>query len=235
MRTVLLSVLLVFSLAARAGEADIRKAFEAKLPGPKVTSVTKTPYGGLWEVFTQDNTLYYTDEAVSFIVFGNIIDTKTSQNVTQLRLRKLTGINLNDLPLDMAIKKVKGKGERVLMVFSDPSCPFCRRLEQDIAKMDNLTVYVFLYPIENKFPGTTNLAKSVWCSYDRAKAWDDLMLKGVRPTAAPKCRTPVEALDKIGAKLGVGGTPTLIFGDGAIMPRYVEPKELERMLDETPR
>jgi thiol:disulfide interchange protein DsbC len=235
MRAFLLACLLAMSFAAQANEDAVRKAFEAKVPGVKVMSVTKTPYGGLWEVFTQNNAVHYTDEAVSFIIFGNLIDTKTNQNVTQLRLRKLTGINLKDLPLDMAIKKVRGKGERVLMVFSDPSCPYCKRLERDIAKMDNITVYVFLYPVEKNFPGTTNLSKSIWCSYDKAKAWDDWMLKGVRPTAAPKCRTPVEALDKIGNKLGIIGTPTLIFGDGAVTPEYVQPEQLERLLNETPR
>lgn len=231
----LLAFLLAVPLAAVADEAEVRKLVEAKFPGAKITSVVKSSYGGLYEVFL-DNRIFYTDEKLSFMLVGQMIDTRTNANVTELRFRKLTALNLKDLPpLSMAVKKVKGNGKRTLMVFTDPMCPFCKGLEKELEKVNNVSIYIFMYPIENKFPGTTVLSNSIWCSSDRAKAWDDWMLKGITPTASSKaCKTPVAELEKIGGRLGITVTPTLIFADGAPIAGAIRAPDIDRYLDQTP-
>ena len=229
-------LLLLLSLAcasAFADEASVRKLMESKFPNAKISNVAKTAYGGLYEVYF-DNELIYTDEQVSFVLVGNLIDAKTNQNVTQQRLRKLTAVNVKEIPLDLAIRKVKGNGKRQLIVFSDPMCPYCQQVEREIERLNNITVYVMLYPIETKFKGTTELSKQIWCSSDRGKAWDDWMLRKVAPTAKASCKDPIARLEQVGSKLNINNTPTLIFADGGIIPGMVPAAQIEKYLVETP-
>ena len=142
---------MAFSLSAAADEADIRKQMEAKL-GTKVESVTKSGYLGLYEVYADGN-IFYTDEKMSAIVVsGQLIDAKTMKNVTDERMKKLTAIKFGDLPLDRAIKQVRGDGKRVLATFEDPNCGYCKRLAKDLLKLDNVTVYTSFCLSSRKTP-----------------------------------------------------------------------------------
>ena len=228
-----MSFLLLSCAAAFADEASVKSLMESKFQGAKISSVSKTGYGGLYEVYV-DGQIGYTDEKVTFFIVGNLIDTKTSQNVTQQRLRKLTAINVKEIPLDLGIRKVLGNGKRQLIVFSDPMCPFCRQLEQELLRIGNVTVYIMLYPIEAKFKGTTELARQIWCSSDRGKAWDDWMQRRVKPTAKPDCKDPIARIEQVGNKLNITNTPTLIFADGGIVPGTVPAAQLEKLLKDTP-
>lgn len=139
-----LTLAAAFASLAVADEADIKKAMEARL-GAKVESVSKSGYLGLYEVYA-DGAIFYTDDKVSAIVVGGqMIDAKSMKNVTDERMKKLTAIRFSDLPLDRAIKQVRGDGKRVLATFEDPNCGYCKRLAKELLKLDNVTVYVFLY------------------------------------------------------------------------------------------
>jgi thiol:disulfide interchange protein DsbC len=222
--------LLLVSLGASADEAAIRKAVQAKFPNAKVQTVTKLPYLGLYEVIIS-NEILYADENFDYIIYeGSIIETKTDRNLTEERKRKLSMIPFEELPLDLAFKRVKGKGERKMAVFTDPDCPFCKRIEGDLAKIDNVTIYMFLYPIESLHPNAADKAKRIWCSSDRVKAWDDFMVRGVAPAAAPTCDTPVEELIQYGSKKGINATPTLVFANGDRVPGAISAQQIEKLL-----
>jgi thiol:disulfide interchange protein DsbC len=228
----LLWMLLVCN-AAFADEAAVEKRVATKFPGSKIAHVIKTPYAGLYEVY-MDGNIFYTDEKMSFVVVGNIIDTRTDGNVTQQRLRKLTAIDIRQIPLELGIRKVKGNGRRQLIIFSDPLCPFCQQIEQQLLKIDNVTIYIMLYPIEQQHPGATELSKAIWCSRDRAAAWDAWMQQKKKPSAKPDCGgDPVAKLDQIGGKLNIGITPTLVFADGAVTAGMIPAPQIEKMLGET--
>ena len=233
LKTFFLALVLLACNVASADEASVRKLVEAKL-GMPVQGVVKTPYGGLYEIYVDKN-LHYTDENVSFIIYGVLIDAKTDRNVTEARMRKLTALNMKDMPpLNMAIKRVKGNGKRQLMVFSDPMCPFCKKLEVELDKINNVTIYLFPYPLEARFPGSTGIAKSIWCSADKAKAWEDWMLKALRPSGRTDCANPVDQMDAFATKLNVDTTPTLVFADGGVLRQMVGAKDIDRFLNETP-
>jgi thiol:disulfide interchange protein DsbC len=232
-RKLILTGALLACGVAFADEAGVRKLVEAKM-GAKVQSVTKTPYGGLYEVYV-DQKIHYTDEKVSFIIFGVMVDTKTNRNVTEQSVRKLTAVKLSELPpVSMAIKRVKGDGKRQLRVFLDPMCPFCKKLEAEFERLNNVTIYVYPYPLESKFPGSTNLAKSIWCSADRAKAWEDWMVRALRPSGPTNCSVPFEQIDTAATKLSIDSTPTVVFADGGIVRQFVAADALERLLNDTP-
>lgn len=221
---------LLAAAASNADEASIRKAVQAKFPQADVQSVTKLPYLGLYEVVVS-NEILYTDENFEYIIYeGNIIDTKTDRNLTAERKRKLAMIPFNELPLELAFKKVKGKGERKLAVFSDPDCPFCKRIEGDLAKLDNVTIYMFLFPIDGLHPQASDKAKRIWCSADRVKAWDDYLQKGIAPTAAPTCDNPVDKLVEFGSRRGINATPTLVFANGDRVPGAISAAQIEKLL-----
>ena len=228
---VLLAPVLALAQAAEppgklTSEAIIKRTLESRLAGIKIEAVAKTPYLGLYEVRV-DGEILYTDEKMTYIFSGNILDAKTMQNLTEKRLRELTAIKWQDLPLEGAFKTVRGNGKRTLAIFSDPNCPYCKRFEKDLAKVDDVTIYTFLYPILSQ--DSHEKSKAVWCSADKSKAWSELMLNGTVPTAA-RCDTPIDKNLELGHKYRVTGTPTLIFANGERVPGAVPTEQLEKLL-----
>ena len=225
-----LTLAMAFSSVAVADEADVKKAMEAKL-GAKVESVNKSGYLGLYEVYT-DGAIFYTDDKVSAImVGGQMIDAKTMKNVTDERMKKLTAIRFGDLPLDRAIKQVRGDGKRVLATFEDPNCGYCKRLAKEMLKLDNVTVYVFLYPILSE--DSVRKSKQIWCSPDRAKAWSEWMVDGKVPAGREDCdTTAITKNQEFGRKLNISGTPTMFFGDGERVPGAIPLARIEQKLNQ---
>lgn len=223
--------LLAISQFALADEASLKKAIEAAYPKFKVESVVKTPYSGLYEVF-MGGQIVYTDEKLTFLIAeGRLVDPKTKKDVTGERLDELTKIDFSSLPLDQAIKTVKGNGSRKLVVFSDVDCPFCKRLEQnELTNIDNVTVYTFLYPIESLHPDAAAKSKLIWCANNRAKAWSDWNFNNKLPANAGNCEVPLERIGELARKVGITSTPTLIFSDGKRMLGAQPYKEIEKNL-----
>jgi thiol:disulfide interchange protein DsbC len=222
-----LALAAALSLPALADEAGIKKAVEAKIHG-KVTSVTKTPYLGLYEVYA-DGQIIYTDDKVSALMIGALIDGKTMKNVTDERMQKLTAIKFSDLPLELAVKQVRGDGKRVFATFEDPNCGYCKKLAKEMVKLDNVTIYTFLYPILS--PDSLEKSKQIWCAADKAKSWNDWMINGTAPTGKGDCDTSaVQKTVELGRKLAVNGTPTIVFTDGERVPGAVPLAKIEQKL-----
>ncbi|WP_301103061.1 DsbC family protein [Propionivibrio sp.] len=221
----------ILSLTALADEASVKKAVEAKL-GTKVSSVAKSPYLGLYEIYA-DGQILYTDEKLNAIIAGTLIDGKTMKNVTAERMQKLSAIKFSDLPLELAVKQVRGDGKRVLASFEDPNCGYCKKLAKDIAKLDNVTLYTFLYPILSS--DSLDKSNQVWCSSDKAKAWNEWMQEGKALTGKGDCDTSaVQKTVELGRKLAITGTPTLFFIDGDRVPGAVPITQIEKKLEQTP-
>lgn len=226
----LVAAALLVGQIARADEASVRRAFAEKFPKAQVQSVTKLPYLGLYEIVVEGDVLY-ADESFEYLFDGNIISVKTMSNLTEKRRRKLAAISFSELPLELAFRKVKGKGERKLAVFSDPDCPFCRRVEHDLAKLDNVTIYMFLYPIDSLHPNATEIAKRIWCSSDKVKAWDEYMQRSAAPTASSSCQNPIDKIVEFGRKKGINATPTLVFESGERVPGAIPVTQIETYLN----
>lgn len=214
---------------ARADEAQIRKALPERLPNlPPIDEVTKTPIAGLYEVRIGSQ-LLYSDELGNHIVQGNVIDTVNRVNLTQAKLDKLSAFEFDKLPLKDAIVWQNGSGARKLAVFSDPNCGYCKRLEVDLQKLKNVTVYTFLIPVL----GPDSLAKStdIWCSKERSKTWLGWMLEAKLPAkAAAGCSTPIERNLALSRKHRVDGTPALVFSDNTRIAGAVPLADIEKQL-----
>lgn len=224
-----LASLLMFSLHAEASETVIRSALTKQFPNAQIQSITKTPYSGLFEVY-MDGQLVYIDAKAQYVFAGDVIDLKNRRNISQARLNQLQAVKWDSLPFNYALKTVKGKGERKLAVFSDVDCPYCRKFEEELKKVDNITVYTFLYPIEGLHPKAVQMSKQIWCAPDRNKAWDNYISNGSVPNNDGKCANPVDETIALGQRLKVSGTPTLIFTNGQRVPGMVPAAQLERLL-----
>ncbi len=215
---VVIVTLIMFSQFASAGEISLKDKMEAAYPEFKVESVTKTPYDGLYEVF-MGGQIIYTNESLTFIIAdGHLVDPKTKKDITGERLEELTKIDFNKLPLEKAIKVVKGDGSRKIAVFSDVDCPFCKRLEQDeLSQITNVTIYTFLYPLAQLHPKAAAKSKLIWCADDRVGAWNNWVFNNQLPKSVGNCKVPLEEVSTLARKIGVVSTPTLIFSDGKRM------------------
>ncbi len=233
-RTFITGGLLLLSLAAGAAAADeaaIRKAVEAKIPNAKVESVKKTPYMGLYEVVIGSD-LLYTDEKATFFFLGQLWETKTMKNLTEERMNQLLAVKFDTLPLDLAVKAVRGNGKRTMVVFADPNCGYCKKLEKEMAGITDVTIYYYLYPILS--PNSVEKSKAVWCSPDQVKVFNDMMQKGVDPgPVKDDCKAPIDPVLELGRKLKVTGTPTLIFTDGSRIPGAFPVPQIEARLNQT--
>ncbi|HEX4985465.1 MAG TPA: DsbC family protein [Burkholderiales bacterium] len=221
--------------SARADEASIRAEFMKKYPQANIESITRTNYLGLYELLV-DGEVLYTDADFNYLIVGSIIDTKTRTNLTDARQREIEDKKLKSLafpfeqlPFDLAIKKVKGDGSRKVAIFSDPDCPFCRRLEKELDKVTDVTIYIFLFPIEQLHPKAPEMARAIWCAPDRVKAWDEYMLKNVVPKAG-KCDNPVDRIVAYGQSKKINGTPTIFFADGKRVPGAIPVDRFEELL-----
>lgn len=232
-RFVVSLLLLALAAAARADEAQIRRVVEAKLGGAKVEGIQPGPLG-LYEVRFRSASgvrVIYTDANATHLFVGSIYDARTGDDLTSERLRKLNAIKFDSLPLDQAVKIQRGNGKRVLVMFSDPHCPYCRQFEQTLQKVTDITVYVFMYPVIR--PELESHSKAVWCSPDRSKAWLELALSGKAPAASPACPNPVEKNLELGHRLGVTATPTIFFTNGERISGGLQLADLNAQLDKS--
>lgn len=223
---------LTLSLAAQADETltALEQRLQERYPATRIERVQASEIQGLYEVMIGRNPAY-TDATGRYFVFGHLFDLQTQRDLTAERLEAQQRVAFAELPLSDAIKTIRGAGERLLAVFSDPDCPYCRRLEDELAKLDNVTVYTFAYPLESLHPQARDKAVAVWCAPDRARAWAELMQAGKVPPKRP-CAHPIERNIALAQRLGIQGTPTLLSADGRLLPGAATSERIEQWLAE---
>jgi thiol:disulfide interchange protein DsbC len=232
---VLSSALALLAGAACADEASIRAEFLKKYPQANVESISKTPYLGLYEMVV-DGEVIYTDADFNYLIVGSLIETKTKTNLTDARNREIEEKKLKSLafpfeqlPFDLAIKKVKGDGSRKVACVLRPGLPVLPQTGEGSRKglqCDHIHLPVPDRAIASKAP---EMSRAIWCAPDRVKAWDEYMLKNVVPKS-PKCDTPVDKIVAYGQSKKINGTPTIFFSDGKRVPGAIPAERFEELL-----
>ena len=214
----------------REVDAALRKNLGERLPQiGRIDEISRTPMAGVYEVRIGSD-LFYADAEGNYILNGQLIDTRGKRNITEERMDKLLAIDFKDLPVKDAFVMVRGNGKRKLAVFEDPNCGYCKRFERDLQKVDNVTVYMYLYPILG--PDSTDKSRNIWCAKDKGKAWLDWMVRN-EPAAKAEASCDDKAIARnveFGRKHKITGTPTLIFADGSRVPGAIGAAEVEKML-----
>lgn len=226
----LMACALLMASTAWSQEATIRKNLGERIPQLKqIDEVSKSQIAGLYEIRVNGNEIYYTDAEANYLVQGNLIDTRQKRNLTEERIEKLSAITFETLPFKDAFTIVRGNGSRKLAVFEDPNCGYCKRFEKDLQKINNVTVYLFLYPILG--PDSGEKSRNIWCAKDKAKAWQDWMVRDVTPAAASCDSAAVARNVELGRKFRITGTPTLVFADGSRVPGAIGADQVEKRLN----
>jgi thiol:disulfide interchange protein DsbC len=211
--------------------AALRRNLESRLPTlGKIDEISKSPVPGLLEVRVGTD-IYYSDAEGNFLITGQIIDTKAQKNLTEERVEKLSAIDFDSLPVKDAFTIVRGNGKRKMAVFQDPNCPYCKRFEKDVMKVDNVTIHMFLYPILGA--RSLEMSKQIWCSRDKDKVWENWMTKDQAiPGPGPaSCDTSAITRNiEYGKKIRITGTPTIFFTDGTRVPGAVGAAQVEKLL-----
>jgi thiol:disulfide interchange protein DsbC len=234
--TLLLSVCLVSTVAGAAtevptsAEARIKAALAERYPGSPVESVHATTLIPGWYEVVTPTEIAYTDANADYLLVGKLVDTRSKEDLTEQRLGALHAIDFRSLPFELAVETVKGDGRRSVAIFEDPNCPYCRQLEHNIQDLDNVTIYTFLYPLEELHPGATAKARAIWCATDRSAAWNGWMRANVDPGGGQCSADALVTLQTLGRKLKIDGTPTMFFADGHRKEGAISREEMERRL-----
>ena len=170
-------------------KARLEKIYESQ--GLKVISVSETPIQGIYEVVVSGKQIIYTDAKGDYMFVGDLIDVNTRKSLTDERAADLNKIDFATLPLDKAIKEVRGNGKLKVAVFSDPDCPYCKRLEHEFEKMTDITIYNFMMPIPSLHPDAARKAKSCGVSPTRPKHGPTGCAKANSRAAKPIATTPL--------------------------------------------
>ena len=217
---------LTSSTASVAGSVAAR--LKGLYPATQFGVVNATVWPGVYEVLMGAN-IAYVDETGQYFLFGHLYDMKAQRDVTAEHKDTLARIDFESLPLADAIKDVRGDGSRVLAVFSDPDCPYCKRLESDLRNLTNVTLYTFLMPIASLHPTARDKAVAVWCAKDRVTAWHGTMWQDqILPRT--ECPHPIDRNIALGERLGIVGTPTLVAADGRVLPGAASKEQIEAWL-----
>lgn len=226
--------MLTVALGAHAGEQEIRKTISESAPEMKIVSITKTPYAGLYQVVANGFNIFYADEKGEVGFFGNVVDLKNRQNLTQQEKDRITVVDFSTLPLDKAIVRVKGKGTRKLALFSDPECPHCQGLEKQLESVSDVTIYTFLLPLTELHPGALRKSQLIWCANDKATAWEGMLLHEKEPQGSnTSCATPIKEIADIAAKNWINGTPGIVFSNGKLLFGNQPHELIAKLLDES--
>ncbi|WP_323011825.1 thioredoxin fold domain-containing protein [Castellaniella sp.] len=218
----------VLSTAATPEQIQtISQAFGQRFPGIQVDAVRLTPMPGIFEIQVGLD-LVYADDQVNYVLQGSLIDAKARRDLTAERLELLQQVAFDSLPLERAIRQVKGTGARQIAVFEDPNCGYCKQLHQTLESIDDVTVYTFLYPILS--PDSNTKSRDIWCASDPAATWKSWMVRGEVPATAD-CSTPIDENLALGRQLNVRGTPAIFFADGSRVNGALPLDALKQKLD----
>ena len=225
----LATALAAFSGLALGQEAQLRKVLTERVPGiQKIDEISKSPIPGLFEVRVNGTEILYADAEGNHIIQGQIYDTRQRRNLTEERLEKLLAIDFASLPVKDAFTITRGDGKRRIAIFEDPNCGYCKRFEAELQKIDNVTIYMFLYPILGK--DSNDKSRNIWCAKDRVKAWSDWMLRDTNPPSAQCDTSALTRNVEFGRKHKITGTPTMILPDGSRVPGAVSAQQVEKLL-----
>lgn len=226
----------ILAMVACSAQADTPpkdlKATIAKKLGRPVDAVNTTPVKGIYEVVMGKRQIIYTDAKGEYAFVGEMIDVAKKESITEKRIAAMMTTDFGKLPLADAVKVVRGDGSRKMAVFTDPDCPFCKRLEQQsLAGIDNVTIYNFLMPLPGLHPDAARKSAMIWCSKDQNAAWRGWFFDGKLPDNSPECDNPVQRNMALGESLGISGTPALIFANGQIVSGAIPKEQIESLLN----
>ncbi|UTW12188.1 DsbC family protein [Marinobacterium rhizophilum] len=207
----------------------------------QITSIEPSAMPGLYEVMLASGGLLYADPGGQFFVQGQLYRAdgdKGMVNLTEKRLnaRRLALFSAVDAA-DMIVFKPDGEVKARVTVFTDVDCPYCRKLHQEVPKLNALGIEVdyLAFPRGGERSAAFAKMQSLWCAAPEQRQTGMTKLKNGEAIASLSCESPVLEQFELGKKVGVTGTPALLFPDGQLVPGYVPAARLAAMLGLAPQ
>jgi thiol:disulfide interchange protein DsbC len=194
--------------------AELRRALKERLGVEQVRAIRATPVDGLLEVVVGSRVIYATPDG-RHLLMGRLIDLEERADLTARREQALrtSEVAWSDLPLEHGVSWGDPEGLEVA-VFSDPQCPYCRKLHTLLRELDGVRVHELMMPLA-MHDGARADARRILCAEDPAAAlhahFDGEAVSGPEDCAAAEgvARTKAFAREQ-----GWTGTPVVVRADG---------------------
>ena len=216
-------LLAAVSAWAMADVASVQAQLTKKYPSLNVQNIKTTEMPGIYSGFIDDQPVYV-GENTEYILAGSMIRLKDQQNLTKRLMLEQDKADWKKLPLKDAVKSVRGNGKRQLAIFSDPNCPYCKQLEVELNKLNDVTIYTFVVPLK---PQSVAPSKQIFCEKNLEQAWSNLISKGIQPSSTKACANPIERNLQLAKALKLGGTPAIVFSNGSKMMGALPAESIE--------
>ena len=227
-KTLALALASFISTLSLANVDTVKTNLTKQHPNLKIENIQSTEMKGIYSG-SMDGQVVYVGEDTQHILIGSMFRLSDQKNLTKDLMLKQNSIDWKKLPLQDAVKTVRGNGKRQIAVFSDPNCPYCKQLETELTKLNDVTIYTFIYPIKTQ---SIAVSKQVFCEKDPALAWSNLIAKGIQPSSKKTCANPIERNLSLGKSLALNGTPAIIFSNGFKVMGAYPAQEIEKMWQE---
>ncbi|SDY68681.1 DsbC family protein [Acinetobacter kyonggiensis] len=227
-KTLALAFVSFISTLSLANVDTVKSNLTKQHPNLKIENIQTTEMKGIYSG-SMDGQVVYVGEDTQHILIGSMFRLSDQKNLTKDLMLKQNTIDWKKLPLQDAVKTVRGNGKRQIAVFSDPNCPYCKQLETELTKLNDVTIYTFIYPIKTQ---SIAVSKQVFCEKDPALAWSNLIAKGIQPSSKKTCGNPIERNLTLGKSLALNGTPAIIFSNGFKVMGAYPAQEIEKMWQE---
>ncbi len=227
-KTLALAFVSFISTLSLANVDTVKSSLAKQHPNLKIENIQTTDMKGIYSG-SMDGQVVYVGEDAQHILMGSMFRLSDQKNLTKDLVLKQNSIDWKKLPLQDAVKMVRGNGKRQIAVFSDPNCPYCKQLETELSKLNDVTIYTFIYPIKTQ---SITVSKQVFCEKDPALAWSNLIAKGIQPSSKKTCANPIERNLSLGKSLALNGTPAIIFSNGFKVMGAYPAQEIEKMWQE---
>jgi thiol:disulfide interchange protein DsbC len=207
-----LCILMVIMTGTPLLAATPEESFRMSFPKYPLDSITPTAVPGVYEIVVSGKIGYYAP-GPEYIFTGSIM-TADGKNLTQERSAEIQGKKFKDLPLEKALKI--GSGPHTVIEITDPDCPYCRTASAFFAGRNDVTRYIFFYPLSSIHPNAEAKVRQVFCAADRAKAYEEAMTGKLDDMKFTPCKSGeadnlLKAHMEIGDRVGIGGTGTPLF------------------------
>jgi thiol:disulfide interchange protein DsbC len=213
---------------------DITQLLKSRLGGVAVSEPVETPADGIYQTQFGSRFAYLTGNG-RYAFIGDMIDLETQVNLTEMSRRDIAKNMISNFAEgDLAVFPAGGKTQKVLNVFTDTSCPYCKKLHEEVPELQRAGIEVRYFPFPRggaRGPGYAELRK-VWCGEDLARTMDIAkgIYKGELPAGDCERASIVDQGYALGNRIGVEGTPALFTQDGQKIEGYVPFNQLIPMV-----
>lgn len=226
--TALSGSLLATSLVALASPEDkIKAKVSSMVPAGVEIEVSPVEATGLYQVVLGADVIYMTADT-NYLMMGNMVDLRTRENLTETAKTAARKQIVESLDVNSMIEyPAKGQAKHTVTVFTDVDCPYCKKFHKEIPKLNEagISVRYMAFPRSGIDTPSFKKMEAIWCSDDKQKAMDEMKNQNKTP-ASKACSSPVKQHLAEVQKLGLNGTPALIFESGDLVPGYVPAEEI---------